>query len=133
PEFRKWILSPDETDKLYWEGYLRKNPSKYQEIALARKVLLNLTRNTPEVSEARIGAAWENIAKAVDKMDQDSLERKVLPLNALSTIKRHEQYYRPYSEYQQLYRMAGILLFAFALAVSVNLLQPKKQVQTAEA
>ena len=133
PEFRKWVLSPNETDNAYWEEYLRKNPSKYQELTLARKILLNIAREAHEVSEDRIENAWENIAQAVDKMDPRSLERKAIPLNALSTIKRHEQNYRSYSEYHQLYRMAGMLLFAFALALTVSLLQPKEQVEIVEA
>jgi len=129
PEFRKWVLSPNEGDKIFWEDYLRKNPSKYKDIELARKILLNLARRSTELSGARIEQAWENISQAIDQVDSDIVERKVVPLNSLSTMIKHERYYRPYSKFHQLYRMAGILIFALALAVLANLLKPKEPVK----
>lgn len=133
PEFRRWVLSPNEANKAYWEDYLRKYLSKHPEITAARKIILNLARKSNEVSEARIEGTWGKIAHAVKEMDHNSLEGKVVPLNALSTIKKHEREHRIYSEYYQLYKMAGILLFAVGLAIIVSIFQPIEQVQTVEA
>jgi transmembrane sensor len=128
PEFRQWVFSPTEADKVYWEDYVRKNPYKHGDIVLARRILLNLARKSPELSEARLELAWENITKAVDQIDKESLERKTVPLNALSTIKRHDREYRSYSQHHQWYRMAAILLVAFALALSANLFKKTKEI-----
>lgn len=132
PEFRQWVLSPTEADKVFWEDYLRKNPSKHGDIVLARKILLNLARRSPEVSEIRLGMAWENIAKAVDQIDKETLERKAVPLNALSTIKRHGRESCPYSENHQWYRTAAILLIAFSLALVANIFEETEEVTVME-
>lgn len=132
PDFRKWILSSDETTKAFWDDYLKKNPSKYRDIKLARKLLLNIAKNSPLVSDVRIESTWNNIEKTVRKIDKDAFERRVIPLNSLSTIRKYELEYRPYFKYHQLYRMVGILLLAFALAIVANILHFQEQIQIVE-
>jgi len=132
PEFRQWVLSPTEADKVFWEDYLRKHPFKHADMVLARRILLNLAKQSPKVSDIRLGRAWENIANAVDQIDKDSLERKTIPLNALSTIKRYDRNSRSYSENHQWYRTAAILVIAFALAVSANLFQETEKISALE-
>lgn len=122
PDFRKWVLSPDAHANTYWEEYLKKNPSKYRDIKLARTLVLNTGRPTYPVSEDRIESMWKNIDKATREMD--TVDRKVIPLNSYSTLQKHEREYRVYSQNHQLYRIAGILLFVFALAIAVNSMQP---------
>jgi hypothetical protein len=111
---------------------LKKNPSKLGDIKLARKLLLNMARKSHPVNEASIESTWNKIEKTVQEMDRDTLERKVIPLNALGTIKKYEKEYRNYSKYHQFYRMTGILLFAFALAITANILQPQEPMQIVE-
>src|SRR5690606_5092755 len=86
-DFRNWVLSPDETVKAYWEEYLRKNPSKYRDIEIARKLILHTARISHPVKDGRIESTWQNIEKAVQEMDEDILERRVIPLNSFSTLK----------------------------------------------
>jgi ferric-dicitrate binding protein FerR (iron transport regulator) len=132
-EFRKWVLSPDGTTKAYWEEYLKKNPSKYRDIKLARNLLLNIARKSHQVNDARIETTWQNIEETVQQMEKGTLERRVIPLNSLSTLKKHEPEYRPYSENHQFYRIAGILLLAFALAIAANILLPQEHTYIVEA
>src|SRR5690554_5772047 len=82
PDFRKWVLSPDKATKTYWEGYLKSNPSKYQDINQATTVLLNMARKSYTVSENKIDAAWKNIDKATRGMDAESLDPEIIPLNS---------------------------------------------------
>lgn len=123
PGFKKWVLAPDETTKAYWEEYLKKNPLKIGEIKLARKLLLNISKNSHTVSQLRIDSAWKNIDKVVQQLDKDVIEKKTIPLNSLSTIKKFDQEYRSYPNDSQWYRIAGILFFAFTLAVIANIIQ----------
>lgn len=132
PEFKQWVLYPTEADKVFWEDYLRKNPSKHGDIVLARRILLNLARKSLKASDTRLESTWANIAKAVDQIDKQSLERKTIPLNALSTIKRYDAQSRSYSENHQWYRTAAILVIAFALAVSANLFRQTEKIPALE-
>lgn len=125
PDFRKWVLSPDETTKTYWDDYLKKHPSKYRDIELARKLLLNMVRKSYPVSDARIEVMWQNIDNGTKKTD--SLDRKVVPLNSLSSLKKHEKVNRSYSAYHAFYRMVGILVFVLTAAIITSLLITPKQ------
>ncbi len=132
PEFRKWVLSCDGSVKSYWEEYLKKNPYKLNDIKLARKILLNMARNSAEVSESRLEAAWQNIDQAVQEIQLDSLEKKTIPFDSQSTIKRFEQRNRYYSKHHQLYRMVGILALSLMLGVLTNIMLPQDPVQLVE-
>ncbi len=133
PDFRKWVLSPDKATKTYWEEYLRKNPSKYQDINLARTLVLNMARKSYAVREDRIQSAWDNIDKATRGIDAESLDPEIIPLNSFSTVKKYEREYPVYSQNHQFYRIAGILVFAFALAIIANIMRPREQATIVEA
>lgn len=132
PEFRKWVLASDEAVKIYWEEYLKNNPSKYKEVNLATKLVLNMSRESHSVDAHRVESTWKNIEKAVEKIGGDDVDTRVIPLHSLGTLKKYEVIYRSYSGHHQLYRMAGILVIAFALAVLANVLMFPKQPLTAE-
>lgn len=126
PEFKKWVLNPDSETKIYWEAYLKRNPSKNQDIILARKILLNLSRGTNHVDENRVMAAWSNIEKALDEMNSDEIEGRIIPLDSHSSIKRYPVYLWPNSRHNQLYRMVAILAVAFMLAFSLQYVSKPK-------
>ncbi len=123
PEFRTWVLSPDEEAKAHWEAFLEEHPEKYKEVELARRALLNLSRNVSEVSEQRIEQTWSAINKGIDDLDEEKVDRRVVPLSAESTLKRlaDRPYKRSYSPNLQFYRVAAILAIAFSLGLLFSL------------
>ncbi|WP_114749683.1 FecR family protein [Pleomorphovibrio marinus] len=123
PEFRNWVLSPDEEAKAYWEAFLVEHPEKYKEVELARRTLLNLSRSVTEVSEHRIELTWTAINKGVEEAGDDNAERRVVPLSAETTLKRFADrpFIRSYRPNLQFYRVAAILAIAFSLGVLFSL------------
>jgi transmembrane sensor len=123
PEFRSWVLTPDEETKAYWEGFLEKNPQKHADMELARKTLLNLSRNVSEISENRVEDIWSNINKIINDPSGEKAERRIVALSSESTLKRFADR-QPRVYYQsnhQFYRVAGILVMAIALGILFNL------------
>lgn len=125
PEFRKWVLTSDEAAKVYWEEYLKRHPYKLADISTARKILLNLARETPEISQARIESTWQNIEQAVRKIHRNTKEPKVVPLNAAIPTNKDKIPHKVYPRYEQIYRVAGIFLFILVIVLLANLLQPR--------
>lgn len=121
-EFKKWVLNPDAETKTYWEEYLHRNPSKYQDIVLARKILLNLSRKTITVSENRIDVAWSNIEKSIDEMDSNEFVGNIIPLDSHSSLKKYVTPTGQVFIFSQFYKTAAILAVAFMLAVSFSYL-----------
>ncbi|HSF53836.1 MAG TPA: FecR domain-containing protein [Algoriphagus sp.] len=122
PEFKKWVLNPDAETKIYWEEYLKKNPSKNQDIVAARKLLLNISRYEGQVSEGRIADTWSNIEKSINEIHPEEIEGKIIPLNAHVSLKKYSIEPIPYSKYGQVLRVAAILVIAFFLAFTANFL-----------
>ncbi|MBW3469535.1 FecR family protein [Arthrospiribacter ruber] len=126
PEFKKWVLNPDVETKTYWEEYLKKNPSKYQDIVLARKLLLNLSRKTKKVSEERVQDAWTNIEKSIDTMDSKEFIGSIIPMDSQSSLKKYAAPTRQAFVFDQFSKIAAILVLAFMLAISFKyIFQPK--------
>lgn len=121
-EFKKWVLNPDAETKTYWEEYLHRNPSKYQDIVLARKILLNLSRKTMTVSENRIDVAWSNIEKSIGEMDSNEFVGNIIPLDSHSSLKKYVTPTGQVFIFSQFYKTAAILAVAFMLAVSFSYL-----------
>jgi transmembrane sensor len=119
PEFRNWVFSPDEEAKAYWESFLEEHPGKYRDVELARRALLNLSRNVIEVSDQRIEQTWLAINKGIEDGGKNTAERRVVPISAESTLKRFAE--RPdkrfYSPNLQFYRVAAILALVFSLGL----------------
>lgn len=119
PEFQKWVLSPDASSKAYWDSYLKKNPHKYKDIVMAREMVLNISRKSHDVKE-RVEANWQRIEQSINKLELGHPEKKVVPIDALSTLRQHKEPYRAYRRHHQLYRWAGILVIAFMLSILAN-------------
>jgi ferric-dicitrate binding protein FerR (iron transport regulator) len=126
PEFKKWVLNPDAEAKIYWEEYLKNNPSKHQDILLARKILLNMSRKTGMVSDDRLLATWATIEKSIDKLGSDEFEGKIIPLDSNSSLKKHTVYINSATWHNQIFRIAAILSIAFMLAASLSFLNESK-------
>ena len=126
PEFKRWVLNPDAETKIYWEAYLKRNPSKNQDIVLARKILLNISRITRPIDEKRVRSAWSNIEKSLDKIKPDEFEGRIIPLDSQSSIKKYSVYISPITGNNQFYKMVAILAVAFMLAFSLQYVSKPK-------
>jgi ferric-dicitrate binding protein FerR (iron transport regulator) len=133
PEFKKWVLNPDAEAKTYWEEYLKNNPSKHQDIFMARKILLNMSRATRMVSENRVLTTYSNIEKSIEKMRIEEFEGKIIPLNSNSSLKKYARFTDPNSRHNHIYRRVAILAVSFILAVSLNYLNRLKVLTVIEA
>lgn len=124
PEFKKWVLAPDEETKAYWEVFLEKHPEKYENMELARKALINLSRNVGEISEARVEGIWTEIDKFISEPEEEQVEKRIVAISSESTLRRFadRQVRRGYQSKHQFYRVAGILVFAFSLGILFNFL-----------
>lgn len=126
PEFQKWVLSPDASAKIYWDEYIRANPAKHKEIVLARKLVMNISRKAHQVEESRIEQTWGNIDQALDNIDYPKLERKVIPINSSTTLRKFEKTPdRRYHHSMQFYRLVGILALVFCLSILINIYFPQ--------
>ncbi|WP_339924415.1 FecR domain-containing protein [uncultured Cyclobacterium sp.] len=127
PEFQKWVLSPDAQTKSYWEKYLNENPKKEEDIALAMKLVLNMSRKSFNITPDRIDNTWNNIEKAIDNAAVNEIQRSPVPLNALSTI-LHFRAKKAEGKriIPQFYRLVGILAIVFSLAIVANIYFPKE-------
>jgi transmembrane sensor len=123
PEFQKWILNPDSSSKSYWETYLKNNPEKHGDILKAGKMVLHLSRKTYEVNH-RVKNTWQRINHALDSDDFHFPDTKIVSINALSTLGKQTTATVGYHKSQQMYRLVGILVIAFGLAILGNIIFP---------
>ena len=126
PEFQKWVLSPDTAAKIYWEEYIRANPSKHKEIVLARRLVVNISRKAHKVEETRIEQTWSNIDQALNQIDYPEWERDVMPIDSSTTLRQYEKTPRTgYHRSMQFYRLVGILAVVFCLSFLINFFFPQ--------
>lgn len=116
PDFRKWVLSPDETTNLYWEEYLEKNPSKRKALQEARMLILSLARERFEVREDVLRRRWQSISNVIDQTDSDQAQRRTVPIHALSTLTDRGFQLRSRRKLPAHYAWVLILVMVFSLA-----------------
>ncbi|AEL27598.1 FecR family protein [Cyclobacterium marinum] len=125
PEFQKWVLNPDAQTKKYWEKYLNENPKKEEDIAIAIKIVANMSRNSSKVSSDKIEETWSNIEQAIGKTVVKEKNKNTVPLNAVSTVlKFRDKRTKNTRVISQFYRLVGILAIIFFLAILVNIYLP---------
>lgn len=123
PDFKEWVLAPTKELKLYWDSFLANHPNKAQDISIARTLLLNISRDLPTVEDEFLEAIWENIESGL--IDENTApEGKVVPLDALSSIKKYQIHYPKENKYPFVLRWAGIIFLCFAMAITINLALP---------
>jgi len=116
PDFRKWVLSPDKTNNIYWEEYLEKNPSKRKTLQEARLLVFSLARERFEVSDDSINCRWQNISDTIDRTGSNSPQRRTVPIHSLATLKDREFHPKSRSKLPVHYYWLFILVVAFSLA-----------------
>jgi len=131
PDFRNWILYPDNSNKKYWTEYLKQNPAKYPDIIQARKIVLNLSRNTRVASSERLENTWNNIFDATTNQRPDDDHDNTVPLNSESTIRNFEPEYLKYIKTNHLLKVAAVVVLGVMLTYMVNLVfQENRKVNT---
>lgn len=126
PEFKKWVLNPDSDSKVYWEAFLKRNPSKIQDLVLAKKILLNLSRKEILIQDERINTTWSIITDQINHIQEDEIETSVIPIYTETTLNKYSDYSKRFSKYHQLLRIAAILIISSLLAFSYGTLtQPE--------
>lgn len=118
PSFRKWVLSPNAETNLSWESLLVANPSKYKEAEDAREIIAHLaTKEHQRLTDTELGNLWKEIDLDLSEEVYAFHEEKVIPLNAISTLRRQVPELRQKREYLSHYgfRVACILALAIGL------------------
>ncbi|SHM76586.1 FecR family protein [Cyclobacterium lianum] len=134
PEFKKWVLAPDEESSAFWEGFLEKHPEKYENMKLARRALINLSRNVGEISDSRIEGIWTEINKFINEPEKEQAEGKTISISSESTLRSFadRQQHIAYRSGHQFYRVAGILFLVFSLGILFNLLREHPEEEAVE-
>jgi transmembrane sensor len=124
PEFRLWILFPNTESNILWEKLLKENPSHFNNIKIAREILLNLTIERYSITEKEFGELWDSIDQETEKYGSETIPKNVVPLDSFSTLKRNEKQIIEVSRLSQIFRVAAILVIAFGLSILSNLVFP---------
>ncbi len=88
-EFKLWVLSPNIESNILWEALLSENPLHFNNVKIAREILLNLTIGRHSISETESLELWNIIDQETEGYGYDAIVKNVLPLNSGSTLKRH--------------------------------------------
>lgn len=129
-EFRVWVLSPNAESNILWERLLNEKPLHYNNVKVAREILLNLSIETHSITETESRKLWEVIDQETEVSGFDEIEQNVVPLNSGSMLKRYESQHKEGFRITQIYRVVAILIVAFGISMVTNLIYPTpKQVE----
>lgn len=123
-EFRLWVLSTNSESNIIWEQLLNENPSQFDNVKIAREILLNLTIEKHSITELESRKLWEIIDQETEMYGQEEIVNNVVPLNSGSTLKRFERETKEVYKVNQFGRVAAILTMVFGLSILVNLIYP---------
>lgn len=123
-EFRLWVLSPNQESNILWERLLNENSTHFNNVKIARDILLNLTIENQSITEGESRELWQNIDSEIEGPGFEEYEKEVVPLNSGSTLKRYDRQYIEVTRTSQIYRVAVILVIAFGLSILSNLIFP---------
>lgn len=120
PEFRKWVLAPDKGTNLFWGEYLQNNPGKKDDIFLARKMVLNMSRFSFTVDGQRKEETIRNIHNAIRQLSEEEMDKKVVPIHSLGTLLRPIYSENRFPQISQFHRTAAILILTFVASALIN-------------
>jgi len=63
PDFVEWVLKPSIESDIYWETYVKDNPSREKDIDHARFLINGLVRQPKSLTEAEVSALWDKIER----------------------------------------------------------------------
>ncbi len=124
PEFQKWVLKPNKASNTHWDDFLKQHPHFREDIALARNIVINMSRKSLKVSEEQIADTWQNIKSEAGSTHFAEKETSVIPLNFESTLSKSSKvinYPDSSNAQHHFYRLVAILIITFGLAITFNL------------
>lgn len=121
-EFRIWILSPDKNSNIHWDRVLDEYPEQAKKALIARDIVLNLKSRDFDLSVSEGLILWDSIEQQLGETDSEPAECEVVPINSESVLKKSEFQARRFYWYSQWFRVAGILVLAFAFSIVFNLI-----------
>lgn len=121
-EFRIWILYPNKNSNIHWERLIQENPDQVQKIRVARDILLNLSSKNYDLTDSERSAIWDSIDQELEDADFDQVECEIVPISSESILKNFAVGQKEFFWYAQWFRVAGILIVAFALSLIFNMI-----------
>ncbi|WP_158857121.1 FecR family protein [Lunatibacter salilacus] len=116
PEFRKWVLSPNNSRNIRWERYLQENPGRRDAILLAKSIVLNLDHSCFDkdgLSEADKVHIWNKIKEgATQSGASKSIGSVVVPISSEAILKKRRT---NKGSFLGIWRYAAIILFSLGL------------------
>lgn len=116
PEFRKWVLSPNNSSNIRWERYLHGNPGKREAILLAKNIVLNLDHKWADqdgLSEADKVHIWNKIKEgAAQKAVLESTGAVVVPISSEAVLNKRRAIKVGFLFF---WKYAAIILFSLGL------------------
>lgn len=114
-EFREWVLSPHADINLTWEKRINDYPEKLKEIKRAKDMVVNFPRHAYSLTTEDKVSLWERIDRTTEGMVSVKPDKRVIPLNSLSTIKKLERKSVGPWRFSQGFKVAAILVISFSL------------------
>ncbi|MBV6640655.1 MAG: FecR domain-containing protein [Cyclobacteriaceae bacterium] len=126
PNFRNWVLNPDKSSNIYWQDWIKANPSKVTDIKKARELLLSIQTIDYKPTEGVRNEVWEGITSGIK--NGVSKESKVLPLSPHSIISRYDNEQNSRS-FPWRGIAASIALFIVSILVAYQYFVPSQQIE----
>ena len=102
--FRRWVLSPEAETNDFWNQWLSEHPERYEDIQIARKLILGIEFENETLSSDETESMWDAISAGIEESDDNDKEAKQRYLfNDRDVSKRK-------SKRNKLYFAASILL-----------------------
>lgn len=107
PYFWSWVTAPDAECNVFWENYIKENPSKRQVIEEAREIIEQLNQSQYSLTEERTEHIWNEIRRNTPELSHEAQKKALFP--AAAYRQAHAK-----SWYKVAAVFVGILVVAFA-------------------
>ncbi|CAL1517263.1 FecR domain-containing protein [Chitinophaga sp. MM2321] len=122
-DFRRWVLSPDRANHLFWEKWMAENDERPGLVAEARNIILAAEFDDVKIYEEKNVTAWERLN---NKINEDPVEYDDLP--AQQTTKK-DKFFKRISGRKIIFRAAAILVGVLLSGAVYYFLQEKNTVK----
>lgn len=117
PQFRKWVLNPDEELDHFWKGWLAEHPEKADFLREARELINDLSGLKNSMDDQSVDTLWQSIEDQIDSGPFLVRSReKVISLPATPPPRRGK-----ILSYQNAGKLAASVLIFFCIGLSLYL------------